>query len=489
MSTESAWTTEKVHTRFLELETECELFDLRAEGIPVWERIRFDVNRKLMQEIGLIGSASDISSTKSTHPLERARSFGEAMTTHNPYLYGNVDVLCWGLPRRKQQDDGRWWDLYFDPLYDRLDFEYLHIEEPYLGTHRRPAKTEQLAYLDPIPAVERVSDVLQRPKMQFDSAATQILDGFEASLETVFDASIDVTGLLRQSLRDRSVRKPLYTKLLERVDPSICVLVKSYGKETFIEACQQLDIPTVELQHGALSEYHFGYSYPGDRTKAAFPDYFFAFGEHFCSLAAYPIPPANVRSVGYPYLEASLERLDGAGTRSSGEQNRSQERVLFLSQGTVGEQLSKLAVALQTHDSFDGDVIYKHHPREYESWREHYPWLVDTDLTIVDTDSPSLYELFDTATAQVGVYSTTLYEGLAFELPTFLLEMDRTEFVQDIVDAGWAAVVESADELADELTTGRRATADRTNLFEPAPWENFDRELQQIQDEHDSVGD
>ena len=66
--------------------------------------------------------------------------------------------------------------------------------------------------------------------------------------------------------------------------------------------------------------------------------------------------------------------------------------------------------------------------------------------------------------------------------------MDRTEFVQDIVDAGWATVVESADELADELTTGRRATADRPNLFEPAPWETFDRELQQIRDEHASVG-
>jgi len=217
-------------------------------------------------------------------------------------------------------------------------------------------------------------------------------------------------------------------------------------------------------------------------TKAAFPDYFFAFGEHFCSLAAYPIPRENVRSVGYPYLEASLKRFDEAAFRSSTQRNGSQECVLFLSQGTVGEQLSKLAVALQNHDSFAGEIIYKHHPREYESWKDHYPWLVDTDLTVVDTDTPSLYELFDTATAQVGVYSTTLYEGLAFDLQTFLLDMDRIEFVQDIVDEGWAVVVKSADELAEELTTGSRVTADRVKLFEPTPWENFERELKQILD-------
>lgn len=482
MSAEPAWTTEKVHRRFLELETECELFELRVEDVPAWERIRFDVNRKLMQEIGLIGSASDVNSTRATHPLERARSFGEAMTTNNPFVSRTTDVLCWGLPRRKQQEDGRWWDLYFDPLYERLGFDHLHVEEPYLGTHRRPAKTERIAYLDQISAVEGISDAIRLPKIRFSSSTQQTLATFEESLEAIFDATIDVTGILRRSLRSRSVRKPMYKKLLERVDPSVCVLVKSYGKETFVEACQEQDIPTIELQHGALSEYHFGYSYPGERTKAAFPDYFFAFGEHFCSLAAYPIPRENVRSVGYPYLETSLERFGEAGTQGSAQPNGSQERVLFLSQGTVGEQLSKLAIALQNHDSFEGEIVYKHHPREYESWRDHYPWLVDTDLTVVDTDSPSLYELFDTATAQVGVYSTTLYEGLAFELPTFLLEMDRTEFVQDIVDEGWAAVVNSADELAEELTAGRRATADRTKLFEPAPWENFDRELKRILD-------
>ena len=75
MSAEPAWTTEKVHRRFLELETECELFELRVDDVPAWERIRFDVNRKLMQEIGLIGSASDVNSTRATHPLELDRSF------------------------------------------------------------------------------------------------------------------------------------------------------------------------------------------------------------------------------------------------------------------------------------------------------------------------------------------------------------------------------------------------------------------------------
>lgn len=481
MSAEPAWTTEDVHNRFLELETECELFKLRVEGVPVWERIRFDVNRKLMQEIGLIGSASDSGSSRCDRPVERLRSVGEAMTTKNPSLSGNADVLCWGLPRRKQQEDGNWWDLYFDPLYERLDFDYLHVEEPYLGTHRRPAKTDQLAYLDLISVADRISEATRRPKIQFGSSARRTLEGFEESLETVFDATIDVTELLGQSLRSRSVQKPMYGKLLDRVDPSVCVLVRSYGKETFVEACRERNIPTVELQHGALSEYHFGYSFPGDRTKAAFPDYFFVFGDHFCSLAEYPIPPERVRSVGYPYLEATLEKFDSV-TRSSTRRNEAHDCVLFLSQGTVGEQLSKLAVAVSEHDAFDGEVIYKHHPREYESWTEHYPWLVDADLRVVDSDSPSLYELFDMATVQVGVYSTTLYEGLAFGLQTFLLDMDRLEFVRDIVEAGWAGVVDSPDELVEELTTPSRTTVDRTQLFEPEPWDSFERQLKEIVD-------
>lgn len=482
MTAKSAWTTEEVHTRFLELETECELFDLRAEGVPAWERIRFAVNRKLMQNIGLIGSASDLNSPISTNSLEKARSVGEAMTTNNPYFGRTADVLCWGLSRRKRQEDDKWWDLYFDPLYDRLDFEYLHVEEPFLGTHRRPARTQQLAYLDLISIIEDISKAFHLPKIQLAESTRQTLDSFETSLKTVFDVSINVTELLRQSLRSRSVRKPMYETLLKRINPSVCILVRSYGKETFVEVCQNENIDTIELQHGALSEYHFGYSYPGERTKVAFPDYFFAFGEHFCSLAAYPIPRENVRSVGYPHLEAKLGGVTKDATQNSVQPDSPQDCVLFLSQGTIGKELSKLAVALQNHDTFDGEIIYKQHPREYENWKDQYPWLVDAEFTIVDTDSPSLYELFDMATAQVGVYSTTLYEGLAFELQTFLLDMDRVEFVQDVVDEGWAFVVKSADELARELRTEHQMTADRTKLFEPEPWENFRKELKQIRD-------
>lgn len=468
-----------VHNRFLALEDEFDLFDITVDNVPIWERVRFKVNRRLMQKMGLIGTADDSESSHRSNQYDRLKTGASAITKKNPFVVPEVDVLVWGSPRRKHRDDGFWWDIYCDHIYDRVVFDYLHIEEPYFGTHKTPAKTSRIAYLDLVTIAEKVGDMVSRPNIQLDSIAHQTLSSLERSLESVFDVSLDVTGLVERMLRRRAVRKPLYEQLLHRLNPSVVLMIQSYGKETFIEVCKENGVRTVELQHGALSKYHFGYHYPGKRTKTTFPEYFYAFGDHFSSLASFPIPSKNIVSIGYPHLETALAKYTDKGAN---KQTSSDDRVLFLSQGTIGRELAKVAVSMNEAQAFTGEIVYKLHPEEYHDWADRYPELIDTDISVIEGDSPSLYELFASATAQVGVYSTTLYEGLAFGLSTYLLHTDRVEFVWDLVEAEWATVVDSADDLIHALSSQRAATVDRPELFEPNPWENLVTHLGQITD-------
>jgi hypothetical protein len=39
-------------------------------------------------------------------------------------------------------------------------------------------------------------------------------------------------------------------------------------KQTFVEACQAEGVPVVELQHGVVTNYHMGYSYPYEDKTA-----------------------------------------------------------------------------------------------------------------------------------------------------------------------------------------------------------------------------
>jgi hypothetical protein len=245
--------------------------------------------------------------------------------------------------------------------------------------------------------------------------------------------------------------------------------VVSYGKHTFLEACSDLGITTVELQHGTPDANHLGYSFCGSRTKETFPDYFFSWGEFWSDLIEFPIPDENVISVGYPYLEQRVQRY--ANVESNGQ-------ILFLSQGTIGEQLSKFAVKVAEHPDIDHEIVYKLHPGEYDRWQDVYPWLADTPVTVIDENQPPLYQLFAESTAQVGVYSTAVYEGLCFGLEAYLYDCPDVEKIQVLLDEGVATLVSEPEALS---SVGDGSVGfDREKFFASDATENIAAALSRI---------
>lgn len=422
---------------FLEIEAAHDLFALRPDGVPVWERLRFDVYRHLQRETGLVGEAhTGIDGGLATY-LAGLYGWAKNGLLRNPYVAGEHEFLFYGHNRRKRREDGTWWDVYCDPIYRAGELDALAIERPYNLEHRRPARTEHLAYTD---VVEYTGTMRRKAGLVDPSVEEPVrstLAEASASLADAFDVEVDLVGRAERALAKRAATLDLYDLLVRRVDPSVAVVVMSYRKETFVEACQRNDVPVAELQHGVIHDRHLGYHFPGDATKEAFPDYLLTFGEYWNGAAEYPIDDSKVRPVGYPYLEREWERYrDVAST----------PQVLFVSQGTIGPSLSKVAVALS--ESIDREIAYKLHPGEYERWRETYPWLAEADVRVVEDDSVPLYRLFAESSVQVGVGSTAVYEGLQFDLDTYLVALPGVERMRYLVERGMAHVVDSAAELA-----------------------------------------
>jgi len=460
-----------LHREFLAVESELDLFTLRVDDVPVWERVR----RPLWVTV-----QNTVQDTE-TNPIDagtrpplrsRLREIGAALGPKNPFLRRSRDVLVWGHNRRQLQHDGRYWDLYCDPIYDDLDLEYLHLEIPHQGHHYKPPKTVRLAYMD----IVRFGGVIQRRLGRgdhgLDPHVERRLRRAEARFQEVFGLSLDVRGRVRRRLATRRTTKPLFGALLDRHDPSLVIVVVSYGKETFIEACRERSIPVVELQHGVITRYHYGYSYPGERQKEAVPDRLLTFGEYWNETVPYP-EGMTAEAVGYSFLERQYERY---------ERETSGDSVVFISQHNhVGRPLSRLAVDLGDYTTSQTEVIYKLHPEEYESWRSRYPWLEGSDVEVVGIDGPSLYELFGRASAVTGVYSTALFEGLKFDLPVYLLREPGISYLSDLIDAGAATVVDSAAELAGELEADRTVTIETNDFFKPDPLSNIESALARYQ--------
>jgi len=458
---------------FKELEKDLNLFSLIVDEIPIWERIRVSATKEIKQQHGQGQAHTDNEEGWRTN----LRGLGLLLKNavhRNPFLAGEHDFLFFGHQRRKLQDDGYWWDLYCDPIHDQSDLDYVHMEAPYLMSHSRPAKTANLRYLELIEYGGKIQQELGIRSPSIPDHVVSRLKEAESEINRRFDADIDLVSLARDSLHERNTTLPLYDRLLDRVDPSVAVVVVSYGKETFIEACKRNDVPVVELQHGVIYDEHYGYSYPEGETKESFPDYLFTFGEFWNEGINYPIPDSHVIPVGYPYLEQRMNAYDSTS---------SSDQILFISQGTIGHELSQFAISAHEDERIHHEIVYKLHPGEYDRWRDEYPQLAQSDIRVVDSSEPPLYQLFAESTVQIGVGSTAVYEGLCFDLETFVFETGDQSPLQPLIEDGAASPVKSISELADELGSGRNRSFDRQRFFKPDSITNIIEELNRLKED------
>lgn len=456
-----SWRYDALTEAFLDMELDLDLFERRIDGVPFWERVRFNVHKRVLEETGVRGNDSP---GHNRSKASRLYDLVDSALRRNPYLARDTDIVFFGHPRRKQLADGLWWDVHCDPVIERLDTEAVSLEVPHGHGHSRPAKTARLGYLD---IVETVA-ALHRRISAYDpltDANRAMLARVRETIRDRFGVDIDVAGTVESALCNRRARLPQYERLLERLDPSLVVVRVSYGasKETQLEACNRLGIPTAELQHGVIDRYNLGYSYPGGRTKKAFPDHLLVYGEFWRDTVEYPISDERVHPVGYPFLESRYEEY---------AHRDAEERLVVVSQGAIGVELSRFAVELAGHAGFEPEIAYKLHPSEADAWREAYPWLADAAadgvLDVVDDTDISLYELFGTSTVQLGVYSTAVYEGLCFDLRTYIAALPGAVRLQPLVEAGSATRVESVDDLiaAEQSATGG-TSFNRERYFAP----------------------
>ena len=432
-----------VTEEFLKLEDELDLFEQEIDGVHFWERLRFFIHRRIVEEIGLIGQAH----TKLEPTLRNQFSILlhslPNVILRNPYCTTQKDILLYGHQRRKLRGDGLWWDIYCDPILEGMAFSYLYIEPYYLGTHMTPPKTANIRYLDSIAILSALLRKTGLITQRLPPGALARLCEIQHYLETEFRADINLVAMVRSSLLARKASLPLYQGLLRKVKPKLVLLVASYGKETFVEACKEQGIPVAELQHGVVSPYHMGYSYPGPRrVKRDFPDYFLAFGDYWRERVDFPISRERIYSVGFPFFDLESRKYMQAPKKN---------QILFLSQGTIGRALSEFAVSLRKSGHCNYEIVYKLHPGEYHRWRMEYPWLATENIRVIDDDSISLYQLLAESKIQVGVNSTALFEGLGLGLNTILVDLPGIEYMKDLIENRYAVLVNSIDGFLSQL--------------------------------------
>jgi hypothetical protein len=242
----------------------------------------------------------------------------------------------------------------------------------------------------------------------------------------------------------------VFYKIINKINPKIIIQVISYDFTRFVinDIANIKGIPTIELQHGIMGKNHIAYNFSDKRFVSTFPQYIFLFGEYWKEGARFPISNEQIKVVGWPYYEEKLVKYD---KNSKMKNNEKRLKILFLSQGTIGKQLSLFAKQLCKDSQDKYKIIYKLHPGEYSRWKVEYPWLIDKNIEIVDNNSVDIHFLFSQADVQVGVYSTAIYEGLGYGLRTIIVKLFGYENLLDLIYSNYAHLVNSTEDIIEYL--------------------------------------
>ncbi len=456
--------------QFKEFEQNESLFKISVDGLCIWELVRYETFQEIQQQTGTGRAHSTINPNSKKNQLKGIKLWIKNLFYRNPLLTNESDIIFLGHPRRKKEQDGYWWDIYCDPIHETCKLDSIHFERTYLLEHKSPAKTEPLRYLDLLDYGGTILRKIGFSNSKLNSKESKELFNIENKINSEFGVNIDLTKKIHNKLSDRCSRRWLYEILLEKINPEIVVVVVSYDKEIFIEACKRLRIPVVELQHGVIHSDHIGYSFDNTRKKELFPDYLLTWGEFWNEGIEFPIPSERVIPVGYPYLQQAKQRYENIGSKN---------QILFISQGTIGAELSQFALQVAQHPDMDYDIVYKLHPGEYDRWKDEYPWLVDSEFEIIDDSDTPLYQLFAESSVQIGVYSTAIYEGLMFNLETYIYNCSGSEILRPLIEQGVAQLISSANEL--ESVIGKKDQIFNPDYyFSPNATEQICEVLQQL---------
>ena len=205
-----------------------------------------------------------------------------------------------------------------------------------------------------------------------------------------------------------------------------------------------------------------------------FPDKILSFGDYWQNSSYFPIDKENIISMGFPYFEENSKTYmkmaenkdvpEEEKEEKKEQENENQKQMLFISQGVIGKYLSKLAY--ETANSLNGDdgtknnqnynFIYKLHPGEYGTWKENYDYLTKAaqkyeNFNVIDESKPPLYELFAKSHYQIGAFSTAIYEGLAFNCKTFIIDVPGVEYLDDLIEKNIVKKVKNSEELIDYI--------------------------------------
>ncbi|GEM_PF-4890753 len=421
--------------KFLSLERENHLFDIRIKGHPFWEYMRYSIFEE----------------------INRAKSQVKFPVKKRVYLKKLYELALYFVYRfmrlvrkRKEFDllllthtrtawiDGK--NVYFHvyPIAKALSPSY-----KVMIAHRHEFPICKSDYPCPV-LTTRPIFLFSRLKslfIRFTGEDRSTFTRLSALINKTFGTQIDIHSLAKSGYVMSLACYREFLAFFKTYKPSIIIYCDSGEMKPILEAAHQVGIKAVDYQHGIISPVSLLYRYPENfslsKVKETNADYVFTFGDYWHPFFRTPSQPI---SVGFPYFDLCKEKPDSPP--------RDEKSILITSVMSSRKPLSQLAVDLATLLP-DYTIYFKRRPEEHDSLESIYPadFSKKNNLVIIEGSQDSLYDYFARCQYLVSTNSMTLYEGRACGLITFVLKTGWYDEVKEFYEQKYASLVSSAKDI------------------------------------------
>lgn len=447
------------------VEREFGLLDLKIDGVKAWQYQRMPIYYHLAERAGVF-LAPHVRKSSRFASVAKVFNYLIGAIFHNPFFGKRtcVERVVIEHPRSVNLA-GQEVDIYSHFYIQSLQASgtsYLRLDRADLGSQHRKLYDPARKYIDIFPILVKLRGLLGKP--HFSVSQQALIRSVSERLSAEIGAAVDLEPLLAPAVLKFQVNYRLYKALFRRVKPKQLVVVVGYAYGDAIRAAKDLGIETVEIQHGTFSRYHLGYSYPGvEQVLDYFPDRFMAWGRFWRDMRVLPLPDERIQLAGFPYFHHLKQQQAQVQKQSN--------KVVVLSQGALGARIAECVYAL-SEVLKDYQIVYKLHPGEFARWQEYEHLVRLAEMPNVQiVKQANLYELLASASYQMGVFSTAVYEGVGFGCTTLLLDLPGVEYMADLIDDGLAQVIHGVEDLQLALSGGRveKVAFDAAAVFGEAP--------------------
>jgi len=457
MSIKTLRDAEKVFSCF---ESETDIPNLIVQDIPVWEIVRFSSFQRLCINSGVIDVGHPTVPRTISKYIRFATNF---LTSHVSGMLRNLhnaNVLILGHPRLILNDSGQYEDPYSEAYIKDFHHNYYFLEKAFRGQHFKPRLPGNHLWVDDLFLRASLS------KGRLIKPENEMLRELEVQFNLATGHSIPLIDIISNAIGRREVLLPFYERLLKRIRPRVGITVAAYQQPEFIEACRNFDIPVIEVQHGIISHYHYGYHHKTVCPSRYYPDYIWLWGNYWKHAAEFS-PKIQLNVVGYPLFEK--HRFFQTYRKELG--------CLFVSQGSVGNKIANYARNLRELKP-ELEIYYRLHPSEFDSWKMKYSDLPEMNITILGPQEGSIYDWFGKIQYVIGGYSTALFEAVCMGCRVGVLNLPGIEYMEPLIEQKGAFKIDM--NWQGFFDYDQKAEFDVNSIFEPYSAECVDSLLHSL---------